>query len=374
MIAAVVLAALAGLVFQSAMLSVDHQAAGRPWPRGLGSVESVSARYPEREPNAAARRLAELALPLGIDFTPKAVQTLPQRERQSAHDWLKRGHESASMAVGPLPEDVARYLELHGAQLDAVRDHLLAGGPLAWAMGRRDDAIPNLQAHMQLARLLVVRGAATGSWPDLEAAWRLSRALQARPELISQLIALAIARSVNAAAWKMPLPAAAWLPELRQVDHVLLLGRGMQYDAWWLWQSGMADPEGVPPPIVRTFAADTIDHYRTTVTTLLGVRQCGFDLPRFSEQRASTIPWWNVYGSIATPNLASVWGRAFRYRAEREATMNALRVRAGEPIVARSECVDGAWQLDDGTLAFTRALPKAGEQDATMPLALRVAP
>jgi hypothetical protein len=31
-------------------------------------------------------------------------------------------------------------------------------------------------------------------------------------------------------------------------------------------------------------------------------------------------------------DLSSVWRRAFRYRAEREATANALRVREGKPI------------------------------------------
>jgi hypothetical protein len=72
-------------------------------------------------------------------------------------------------------------------------------------------------------------------------------------------------------------------------------------------------------------------------------------------------------------NLSSVWRRAFRYRAEREATANALRVREGKSIEARSRCSDGEWMFDGATLRFSREIATPAP-DRPMPLMLRVKP
>jgi hypothetical protein len=70
-------------------------------------------------------------------------------------------------------------------------------------------------------------------------------------------------------------------------------------------------------------------------------------------------------------DLTTVWRRAFRYRAEREATANALRVREGKPIETASRCSDGGWTFDGTTLRFSREIATA-PPDRPMPLALRV--
>ena len=70
-------------------------------------------------------------------------------------------------------------------------------------------------------------------------------------------------------------------------------------------------------------------------------------------------------------DLTSVWRRAFRYRAEREATANALRVREGKPIETASRCSDGGWTFDGTTLRFSREIATAAP-DRPMPLVLRV--
>ena len=72
-------------------------------------------------------------------------------------------------------------------------------------------------------------------------------------------------------------------------------------------------------------------------------------------------------------DLTSVWRRAFRYRAEREATANALRVREGKSIETASRCSDGAWTFDGTTLRFSREIATAAP-DRPMPLVLRVKP
>jgi hypothetical protein len=70
-------------------------------------------------------------------------------------------------------------------------------------------------------------------------------------------------------------------------------------------------------------------------------------------------------------DLSSVWRRAFRARAEREATANALRVRAGKSIETNSRCTDGRWMFDGTTLRFSREIATAAP-DTPMPLVLQV--
>jgi hypothetical protein len=72
-------------------------------------------------------------------------------------------------------------------------------------------------------------------------------------------------------------------------------------------------------------------------------------------------------------DLSSVWRRAFRYRAEREATANALRVRAGKSIDTGSRCSDGGWIFDGTTLRFSREIATAAP-DNPMPLVLHIKP
>jgi hypothetical protein len=72
-------------------------------------------------------------------------------------------------------------------------------------------------------------------------------------------------------------------------------------------------------------------------------------------------------------DLTFVWRRAFRYRAEREATANALRVREGKPIETASRCSDGGWMFDGTTLRFSREIATT-PSDKPMPLMLRVKP
>ena len=66
------------------------------------------------------------------------------------------------------------------------------------------------------------------------------------------------------------------------------------------------------------------------------------------------------------------WKRAFRYRVEREATANALRARAGQPIDGSSQCSGGRWSFDGTTLRFAKPIPLPERLDTSMPLTLRV--
>jgi hypothetical protein len=357
-------------VIFAALLVAAHAAVkrtvSRPWPGGLGSVEDVPKRYPPRERSLDASRLVVYAMPLDIELQP-ARKRDATAALKAFGAYVRQEQGNATRTIAPPAAEIAQYLETHARDLDLVREHLLHA-TIEWPLDLRKGAggpMPNLLGHLQLNRVLVTRALLRGSWEDLHAAWRLAQALQSRPEIIAQIVALSMVRSINAAAWKMPGPAPAWLAEMGRVDYAWLLAAGSQAESWSVLQT--ATREGVPLP--HFMLARSIHHQRRTAEKLLANRECGLDTARFFAERQKELFRME---RLVTPNLASMWRRAFRYRAEREATMNAHRVLAGEAIVTRSVCSDGAWRFENGTLAFSRDLPKGEPQEVDMPLSLRL--
>jgi hypothetical protein len=360
---------------------IGWQRAGRaPWPANLGTIADFESRFPKRDPSAAALHLMVLARPLGIDFTPK-MKSGDDAIQRTTTTYVKSEQASGELAITEPPSETAALIASHAREIDAVRDHLVQGGEIAWSMDLSkafEAPLPNLLAHMHLHRLLVARALMRarahdlGAWGDLQAASELGRSLHARPELVSQLVALSIARNVNAAAWKMPLPAPQWF--LRPVDHERLLLRGMQGDAWLFWKHGADVLETPFAPVIRPFfwavEGNMVAHQRRTAMELSTITACGFDAKELFDRRLSSIPRWNVIARIAMPNTHSVWSRVKRFKAEREATHNALRIRAGQPIASQSICSDGTWRYAEGWLRFSRDLPRASESETVLPLTL----
>src|SRR5688500_20404694 len=98
--------------------------------------------------------------------------------------------------------------------------------------------------QMSAARALVASALAKArakdlaAWDDLHAAWKLARSLEEHPQMMAQTAVLTMARMINAVAWKMPLPAPAWLGELKDRDNVRPLLEAFQYQAAWYSNDG----------------------------------------------------------------------------------------------------------------------------------------
>ena len=148
--------------------SMQRSVASRPWPNGLEGLESVPARYPERNAEtSAALALTRLTVPLGVDITPRVERqsrvTPPTRKEYDAiktplHDYIDAQLGRPSNAIDDAPPALAAYLAEHRAQLDAVRAHLLSGAPIAWKVQLAkgfEAPIPNLLGHLEMARLFV---------------------------------------------------------------------------------------------------------------------------------------------------------------------------------------------------------------------------
>ena len=339
--------------------------AGRlEWPDGLGKLEDFPKRFPKAEPTPSAMRLIELGQPLGIEFTPKQKTKSPF---EALGTYVKAQQDRNVIEVEPPAADVVAFLDGHERDIDALRDHLLAhGAQIGWAVdldAGLEMPLPNFLGHMHTARLLTARAlvrARNGdarAWTDLEAVSRLEQSLHKRPDFLSQLISLAIARMVNSTAWKLPLPVPASFANAPAVDRKRLYLRGWQGDAWVMWKHApdLSLPFG--KAFNRAALANMAVHQRDMAEQLSRVTECNFDGKDFFERRMSRIPRWNIAGKVAMPNVGAAWTRLRRSEAEREATANALRIRAGQPFDPRSRCSDGVWRYENGTLSFTGDLP-----------------
>jgi hypothetical protein len=312
-------------------------AAARPWPDGMGSLAAVPGRYPPQGENEAARKLTTLA----GTFTENEVVTNYVRQE------IARGE--LTIAEPPAIADVS-----------AIRD-LLLRGPVMWERNlaqQHGGLLPRVAMHLSVMRALVAsalgraRRNDAAAWEDLHAAWNLTKSLDGHPHLILRVVAMSMTRAINAVAWKMPLPAPAWFGELHERDYVRLLLETLQFENWRTWRD-----QKFP---LKPFA-ERIERERTLAGELARVTTCDFD--RVTETGDRSDPFGR---------LDIGWQRAFRYRVEREATANALRARAGQPIESRSHCSDGGWSFVGTTLRFAKPIALPERRDTSMPLTLHV--
>lgn len=303
------------------------------WPGGMGALDAVAMRFPPLQANDASVKLTALA------------NALPKNE--VVDDFVAREITRGALTIGEPPAlpDVS-----------AIRD-LALREPIVW---ERHDGIdhPDTAAmrgvQLTAARALVAsalkkaRANDPAAWDDLHAAWKLAGALDAHPQLMAQTAALTTARMINAVAWKLPLPAPAWLGELQQRDNVRPLLEAFQFSAASYWKDGAQ-------MFPTKWLADSVEHDRRIAEELVRTTQCDV----------------NASANELGTDLTFMWRRAFRYRAEREATANAIRAREGKPIETTSACSDGGWTFDGTTLRFNREIATAAP-DRPMPLVLQI--
>jgi hypothetical protein len=312
-------------------------AAARPWPDGMGTLAAVPGRYPPQGENEAARTLTKLA---GAFAENDPVTAYVRRE-------IARGE--LTIGESPAITDVS-----------AIRD-LLLRGPVVWERNlpqQHGGLLPKVAMHRSLMRALVAsalgraRRHDAGAWEDLHAAWNLTKSLDGHPHLILRIVAMSMTRAINAVAWKMPLPVPAWFGEVQDRDLVQLLLETLQFEDWRAWRD-----QKFP---LKPFA-ERVERERALAGELARVTACEFD---------------GVTGTGDRPDPPATldigWQRAFRYRVEREATANALRARAGQPIGMGSHCSDGGWSFDGKTLRFAKPIVLPERRDTSMPLTLHI--
>lgn len=337
--AAIVVLAIIGVLGSVALWFRNEEAvttsAARPWPGEMGTLNDGGNRWPPQKANEASMKLAALANSLPKD---KAIDDFVARE-------ITRGEPTIGDPPALPDVSVIREMLLHESiiweRYDEIGDQ---------------NAISARAMHLTVARALVAsaltkaRANDPKAWDDLHAAWKLARTLDGHPQMMTQTAALSMDRMVNAVAWKMPLPAPSWLAELQARDNVQRLLESFQFQSASYWKDGAR--------IFPTkWLANSVDNDRSIAEELFSLDQCDV----------------NARVNELGTDLTSLWRRAFRYRAEREATANAIRGREGKPIETASRCSDGKWMFDGTTLRFSREIATAAP-DTPMPLVLRIKP
>lgn len=338
---------------------VETGTANRPWPLGLGVVADAPKRFPPAKDNAAATQLVKLAAEAETDLRPsrtrRGMGVVREDLREEFAEYVRVQLERSGDAIDAPPPDVARYLAENAAPLDEIRTLALSGTPIVFeadinrgGIGGRERGReggpdpapigPNVFALQHIHRAFVVRALTSArdgnpaAWDELRTTWELARPLWGRPDTTAVLGASTAARMVNAAARKMPLPPPAWPAELDTFPYERHLAAAQQSEAW----------RGRNPALT--------ERLRGMAAEVLQAKACDATSPQFDAVREKL-------GARATPNLISNWERLMRFRAEREARRNVLRIRAGQPPVRESQCSDGSWEVTPVSFRFTREVP-----------------
>ncbi|HUP45263.1 MAG TPA: hypothetical protein VM779_07090 [Thermoanaerobaculia bacterium] len=375
---------VASLLVRSSLGSGDRH----EWPDDLGSLSEIPARYPPVSMSRAAARLVALAEPLGIDMAPRDPRTPPESRplefvRGQIGKWLAEQLSNPTPRVEPLPSESGEYFAGRAADLAAIVTLLLSDEPIVWPEDLRDPVspLPNFTGHMNLHRVLVARAldrsrfGDSGGWNDLRAAWHVARPLLDRHESISKMIALAIARNVNAAARKMPLPAPDWLAGMQELDFRGAFLAGAQADAWAITDRVYEETtiDGAPlarravdtimAPYTRLSAADWAEASRRIAQEIAATTDCALDMGWMAARLNDELAWWNALARrLPTPNLEVLWQRVLRFTPEREATVRALALRTGSPPLPASRCAGATWiyAADGRSFRFSKEIPVPG--------------
>ena len=376
----------------------------RSWPLGLGPLINVPARYPPLEMSSGAARLIALARPLGIDLAPRSRSEAMGGTggamsfvRSQLDKWVIEELQRPTPRIEPMPSESGDYIAGHAADLAAARTLLLSEEAIVWPQDVVDPAtpLPALLGHLQLGRVLIAsaldraRAGDSRAWDDLRAAWKLSLVLAARPDVGSNLAALANARRINGAARKMPIPPPEWLAEVQSFDFRRAFLSAYQAGAWSIADRVAAETsidgseparkfvDAVMAPYTRMSAADLADAWRESARDIAVETRCDFDRASLQANQHDEVAWWNFPArEISTPNLTGMWRNVFRFNAEREATIRALRLRAGAPAMPQSSCSDGSWvYADDGRgFRFSKNISEPAVAGTVIPLAFALDP
>jgi hypothetical protein len=280
---------------------------------------------------------------------------------------------SGTDGVEPPPAPLATDLAKREPEIAALRDAMLAESP-QWAVDVRevlDPPEPPAGAALRAVTLLVADGVARRDPRDLDAAFRIGRALSRRPELLSQSVALTALRLVNGAAAKLPPPQPAWHRELMAIDMRRGFQRALAYEAWRAREAARRFPAGEPDdsregnalrravaPVVRfvalAHAERMVSSYREIEPMLIPADACA----------APPLP-------PRAAGYAGIRRRAARFRVEREGVARFFALRAGAPVETDSSCRAARWMVTPTSVAFPRAMPVEPQQTVIVPVAWR---
>jgi hypothetical protein len=231
-------AALVWLVGGSAYARYREKQVEAEWVRSFGTRQQLLDRYPKTTTNGSTQLLERLAKQLELDLTPKTADSITadasasrsaRERRELMSRYLKSQLEKSEATIDPPPPEVRDFLADHAKDVSAIVDTLTKAEPLRWNFDpgslRGRQPIPDVYGLIGLQRLLLADALVTSATRNstaasrmLDASWKLNQPLREIPDVMCQLIALAIARLQVGALRKVEVDATVWRPRLAEYD------------------------------------------------------------------------------------------------------------------------------------------------------------
>lgn len=390
------------------------QAKGK-WERQNGSLASFHQRHPRSEKNESAKRLELLAASIGVSIRPRNEEEVIAADHPLVvelktatarlNDFLAAQLQKTSGGFDAVPPELSEFIRKHRTDLIAIENHLTSAAAPTWRFDGEylsTMELPNLLAHMQLARILsahavlaLEEGTNEEAWHALHAVSKLSESLQAQPVLITQLISVAIAKQQTLLARHMPAPVPAWqftAPRRDRrrdlIDAVIaeqLFVDASARNATLLADSGTGTSrlaELAAQPFLIACAADLWDVHQQLVAELEAKSLCGIDAPSFGATHAAAIAEWNVFGRMLTPDFSSSIRRVRDLELANEMTRKILSAKMSRLASAgvwpqsiegieTCSCEGKKWNYSvsaDGTMTLALDKPWAPDSSTIVPV------
>jgi len=287
-------------------------------------MEAFEARFPRTASSATSRRLNELTEPLGIGMFSQSASR--SNGLEVVGRFVSAQQRSTDDTARVAPEEVTKFLTEHAKRVDAIEALLLEGSEVVWDQDISagfGSPLPRLNSHRNLQNVLLARALEEGrrghlaeASKSLEASWVLNRSLVGRPELISQLVAMAIAWSQNGVLRALPDSPTSWGERVVARDLPSACLRAFQTEAYFMGRT--LGPFSTP--YTRLCVAGYSDQVRLTAAHLRDSDPCSLDFTAIGRASVEALPKWNFIGRLGMPSLPPAWGSVASARLDGELT------------------------------------------------------
>jgi hypothetical protein len=366
------------------------------WATTPESLSAFAARYPSTPDSAAVVQLDELTRPLGIPMAIEpghnsrtGISPRLGKETYAAGGFVTSQEQAGTDRIADAPPNVRAFLARERVRLDAIEAQIVAADDLQWAQDVETGwqaSMPPLAGLRQLQNVLLARallasreGRDADAARSLEASWRLLTSISRRPELISQLLAMALAPMQHGVIRCLRHPARVWTERLASQDFGAGVLRACQLEASGLHRaaaSGVglfdlyameeAGPRTGPTvllgrlltaPYVRLSLYDASARILQIRKRLQTEDPCRVDLVALGNEFSRSFPRWNILGRRVTPAFVRAWASVRDVSLDRDLTLAVLRGRT-QPLSSPSAFCQGfTWvQSSEGRDTFKTTL------------------
>ncbi len=384
-IAILTIVAIVLVIALNAMATRKARGALSGWDESLGTWDEVMVRFPATEANSAALELERVSASLGNSLAPRrfAERARPATEAAKAFARLKKEvfHPYAVEQIqrrrrgeiDPPPEALVDFIETYNGELNELRRLLLTLETPIWESDATMVSVaplPNLLGHIDTHKLLnsvavaqLHAGDTAGALEQIEASFNLARSLRDSPNLISQLIYIAVTRlQVGTLRHVRDLPA-IWIDRLTEHDARRSLITALKYQGWGWMHADTLGAAGTEPVLRRIAApftrpyeklcvAEMSEDWRQRMTSLEGVGAlCDYDLPMLVVDKDDSGLCGKNTMALAMPNILNAVQRLGRL----EVDLELLRLSMEADTAHRS---GGGWPTPDGDRRPSPACPR----------------